>query len=110
MANVTDTPAVDLRHLRSMTLGDEVLEEEVLALFAEQAGRTVAAIVAPGAKAPRQDAAHRLKGAARAVGAFDLAAAADAVEAADALTPKAARALSDALTRVLEFLAQRRAR
>src|ERR1700751_3268543 len=62
-----DSP-LDLDHLSRMTLGDAELEQEVLAMFAEQAVRLIAAIAALPVEAGAL--AHKLKGSARGVGAF----------------------------------------
>ena len=65
----TDSPAIlDGNHLERMTLGDANLAAEVLALFARQSDELVRVISAEteGANA----AAHKLKGSARAIGAF----------------------------------------
>ena len=72
---------IDLVHLSRMTLGDRMLERDVLALFERQIGflmdriETAAAPVAAAA-------AHTLKGSAQGVGAFALANAASRVEQA----------------------------
>ena len=67
-----ETP-LDIFHLRRFTLGDRRLELEILNLFIDQAPLTIAAL-----KNARNDhdwlnAAHTLKGSARAVGAWRLA-------------------------------------
>src|ERR1700751_613509 len=57
-----DSP-LDLDHLSRMTLGDAELEQEVLAMFAEQAVRLIAAMTAlPAEAGPLAD---KLKGWAR---------------------------------------------
>jgi len=63
---------IDLVHLARQTGGDKALETEVLALFARQAREAVARIDALDAAA-RSELAHRLAGAAKAVGAFEVA-------------------------------------
>jgi HPt (histidine-containing phosphotransfer) domain-containing protein len=72
---------LDVAHLNRQTMGDADLRRDVLGLardqFAELAGE-----ITRSPAAARADLAHRLKGAARAVGAFALADAAVAVEAA----------------------------
>lgn len=69
---VTSRP-VDLVHLARQTGGDRHLEEEVLQLFLKQA----AALGRQVEEAPDHEtllkAAHNIKGAARAVGAFEVA-------------------------------------
>ena len=51
---------LDLEHLSRMTLGDAELEQEVLAMFAEQAVRLLAAMAAMPAETGAL--AHKLKG------------------------------------------------
>jgi HPt (histidine-containing phosphotransfer) domain-containing protein len=71
---------VDLVHLANQTMGDKDLENEVLQMFARQARKTLQEIA--GADAPAViAAAHRLKGAAAAVGAFKVSKAAQRLEA-----------------------------
>jgi HPt (histidine-containing phosphotransfer) domain-containing protein len=72
--------AIDLVHLARQTGGDEALERELLALFAEQCQRQITIIHELGDCLRRADAAHTLKGAALAVGAWSVAEAATAVE------------------------------
>jgi HPt (histidine-containing phosphotransfer) domain-containing protein len=74
-----DTP-LDLDHLGRMTLGDAELEHEVLAMFAEQSIRLIAAMAALPADASAL--AHKLKGSARGIGAFAVAGAAADLESA----------------------------
>ncbi len=83
----TDTKAgafggvIDLVHLARQTGGDRDLEHELLALFADQCVKhlnTIRHAAAPDGC----DAAHTLKGAARAVGAWAVADAAEKVEQA----------------------------
>jgi HPt (histidine-containing phosphotransfer) domain-containing protein len=63
-----------------MTLGDAELEHEVLAMFAEQSIRLIAAMAALPADASAL--AHKLKGSARGIGAFAVAGAAADLESA----------------------------
>jgi HPt (histidine-containing phosphotransfer) domain-containing protein len=74
-----DAP-LDLDHLARMTLGDTELEHEVLAMFAAQSIRLIAAMAALPADASAL--AHKLKGSARGVGAFAVAEAAAELESA----------------------------
>ena len=74
-----DSP-LDLDHLSRMTLGDAELEQEVLAMFAEQAVRLIAAMAALPSDAGAL--AHKLKGSARGIGAFAVADAAASMETA----------------------------
>jgi len=80
-----EAPIVDLVHLSRHTLGDGALENELLRLFLVQAQQYASWLdeaFAPGDALKRADLTHRLKGSARAIGAFPLAAAADAYEEA----------------------------
>ncbi|MBR0904471.1 Hpt domain-containing protein [Bradyrhizobium liaoningense] len=93
-----DSP-LDLDHLSRMTLGDAELEQEVLAMFAEQAVRLIAAIAAVPAEAGAL--AHKLKGSARGIGAFAVADAAAHLEVAIRTgddRPHALAALKEAVT------------
>lgn len=72
---------LDLVHLARMTLGDRVLEREVLQLFDRQADMLVVRIQ-QAARAGISAAAHTLKGSARGIGAWGVARAAEAVELA----------------------------
>ncbi|MCC6779341.1 MAG: Hpt domain-containing protein [Hyphomicrobiales bacterium] len=75
--------AIDLPHLRRMTLGERSLEAEVLALFNRQAGMLLARMRS-GPPAAVAACAHTLKGAALGVGAWCVADACRAVEASAA--------------------------
>ncbi|PST21801.1 Hpt domain-containing protein [Mesorhizobium plurifarium] len=70
---------IDLAHLYRQTMGDKMLEIEVLTLFARQARQAMAQMAERDAEARGQEA-HRLKGAALAVGAVAVAEAAAAIE------------------------------
>lgn len=72
--------AIDLVHLARQTGGDQELERELLALFSQQCIRHLRTIHAAKDDQVRIDAVHTLKGAARAIGAWQVAAAADAIE------------------------------
>jgi HPt (histidine-containing phosphotransfer) domain-containing protein len=63
---------VDLVHLARQTLGDRALEQEVLALFVQQA-TTVRDQIVSASTAERLRLAHGLIGSARGVGAFAIA-------------------------------------
>jgi HPt (histidine-containing phosphotransfer) domain-containing protein len=76
---------IDERHLVGMTLGDARLEREVLELFLRQAASTLDHAGAP-CPTSAAAAAHRLKGSARAIGAWRLARAAESFEQAAANT------------------------
>jgi HPt (histidine-containing phosphotransfer) domain-containing protein len=71
---------VDLVHLARQTMGNRDLEAEVLRMFVRQAPRQLAALRAAQPGAGRGDAAHSLKGSARAIGAWGVAEAAEAIE------------------------------
>jgi HPt (histidine-containing phosphotransfer) domain-containing protein len=75
-----DDGPIDIEHLQRMTLGDESLEREVLAMFSAQAVRLVGALAA--LPADGGTLAHTLKGSARAIGAFRVADAASGLESA----------------------------
>jgi HPt (histidine-containing phosphotransfer) domain-containing protein len=70
---------IDLVHLARQTMGDKVLEVEVLHMFARQA-RACLQEIGSGSAEKAKAGAHRLKGAASAVGAFKVAEAANAFE------------------------------
>jgi HPt (histidine-containing phosphotransfer) domain-containing protein len=74
-----DDGPIDFEHLKRMTLDDAGLEQEVLAMFAAQSAKLMAALAAGPADAPTL--AHTLKGSARAIGAFGVAEAAARLEA-----------------------------
>jgi HPt (histidine-containing phosphotransfer) domain-containing protein len=74
-ASVPGRP-IDLVHLARQTLGDRVLEGELLGLFERQAGQILDQILAASAAGDRRyrhDLAHTLKGSAMAVGAENVA-------------------------------------
>lgn len=71
---------IDLVHLATQTMGDKLLEIEVLQMFARQTRQLMKELSSANADVTVATA-HRLKGAALAVGAFGVAEAAGAVEA-----------------------------
>jgi HPt (histidine-containing phosphotransfer) domain-containing protein len=75
-----DDGPIDIAHLERMTLGDETLQREVLAMFSAQSVGLIGRL----AHLPEDSAAlaHTLKGSARAIGAFRVADAAESLEAA----------------------------
>lgn len=75
--------AIDLVHLSRYTLGNAALQFEVLQLFAEQAPTTLAQLSSAETQKAWRDAAHTLKGSARAVGAWRVACCAERAEAID---------------------------
>lgn len=72
--------AIDLEHLSHQTGGDLALERELLTLFSQQCVRHLRTIHGSADDNARRDAAHTLKGAARAIGAWQVADAADLIE------------------------------
>ena len=70
---------IDLVHLAKQTMGDKALEIEVLQMFARQA-RACLGEIASGEPKKVAGAAHRLKGAASAVGAFRVSETAEMLE------------------------------
>ncbi|MER9963133.1 Hpt domain-containing protein [Mesorhizobium sp. M0045] len=70
---------IDLRHLARQTMGDRSLEQEVLALFVQQA-LSVRDKIVDADVGQRLLLAHGLKGSARGVGAFAIADCASAIE------------------------------
>ena len=99
-----DSP-LDLVHLKRMTLGDEGLEREVLAMFAAQSTALMASLVEiPG---DALELAHKLKGSAQAIGAFRVADSAEWLEDAlksDQDTDKALMTLDDAMADVRQAI------
>ena len=93
---------IDHVHLARYTFGNAALEREVLGLFAEQAPTTLAWLKSASTPKAWRDAAHTLKGSARAVGACDVAAAAEAAEGLACATDPDAKAMAvDRLERAL---------
>ena len=82
MSSAADRRLLDLTHLARQTFGDRALEREVLALFEQQCVRLLPLIVAGEDLTERADAAHTMKGAARAVGAWRIASLAGTLEEA----------------------------
>ena len=72
---------LDFTHLARQTLGDSVLEREILQLFRRQSTTLLEGIDNPLSRERQVVAAHTLKGSARAVGAWRVADAAGSVEA-----------------------------
>lgn len=73
--------AIDFQHLDQYTLGDEGLQSELLNLFSQQLEAQSAELLSCADAESWRRAAHTLKGAARAVGAFHVADAAERLEA-----------------------------
>jgi HPt (histidine-containing phosphotransfer) domain-containing protein len=71
---------IDLVHLAGQTGGDALLEGEVLRLFVKTVSADLQRLAAADGTA-RREAAHKIVGSARAIGAGEVAQAAAAVEA-----------------------------
>lgn len=91
MAKRDLTGAVDFAYLESYAGGDQVVVDEVLAIFREQASMWLRLLDPSADGEAWRDAAHTLKGSARAVGAVGLAEVCEAAEQA-ASAEAAARA------------------
>jgi HPt (histidine-containing phosphotransfer) domain-containing protein len=72
---------VDLEHLARYTLGERALEREILELFCTQSVLYLEQLRAAMSDRDWRDAAHSLKGSARAIGAWRAAQAAERAEA-----------------------------
>jgi HPt (histidine-containing phosphotransfer) domain-containing protein len=108
LARRSDAP-IDRAHLARYTFGSVELELEVLGLFAGQAPETLAMLTAADQTKAWRDAAHTLKGSARAVGAWRVAdRAAEAEALKDNLDPlrreTALRALGEALDEACNYI------
>jgi HPt (histidine-containing phosphotransfer) domain-containing protein len=91
--------AIDTAHLSRQAGGDHALERELLTLFAQQCATHLRTIHGSTETQARLDAAHSLKGAARAVGAWQVAEAAEEIEHSLAeADPRRTEAAMDALT------------
>ncbi len=72
---------LDLSHLAAQTGGDHALQREILALFVRQSQEILTLLRDDDALPQvRADLAHKLKGSARTIGAFEFAQAAETVE------------------------------
>ena len=88
MQSQTDVTAIDRAHLKAMTMGDETLAREVLALFDRQGAMMMKRLPSADART-KAELAHALKGSARGIGAWRVADAATLVEiAGDAIALK----------------------
>lgn len=94
---------IDFDHLHRQTFGDEKLVREVLELFLVHAPALLAEIKSATNEASRRAAAHKLKGMARAIGAWAVANAAEDVERAakdlgeaSAITERLEKAIEEA--------------
>lgn len=98
---------VDHAHLARYTFGNKALELEVLQLFADQAPEYLSQLRAATSEKAWRDAAHTIKGSARAVGAMRVADKAERAEALRASPDAVARAR--AVAALDEALAEARA-
>lgn len=98
---------IDTDHLALQTGGDHELERELLHLFAQQCVAHLRTIHAGADTKTRIDAAHTLKGAARAIGAWQVAEAADIIESS--LTATDARRIETAMDALALAAAEARA-
>ena len=73
-------PSVDLAHLASQTGGDPTLEREVLLLFKAHSAVDFERLKNAVAEAGRREAAHKIVGSARAIGAGEVARLAAVIE------------------------------
>lgn len=81
MAVFEERPEIlDLEHLSRQTMGDEAVQREVAGLFMDQTAKVLKLMRETALVSQRSDAAHQLKGSARAVGAWRVAEAAEIVE------------------------------
>jgi HPt (histidine-containing phosphotransfer) domain-containing protein len=81
--DAVDKPrAFDTQFLDRVTFGDRKLARELLMLFGAQANSLLEAITMAADRTAQREVAHRLKGSARGVGAFDVARAAEEIETA----------------------------
>jgi HPt (histidine-containing phosphotransfer) domain-containing protein len=77
--NIASEP-VDVQHLRRYTLGDQKLEREIFQLFLTQLPELIAALRMAQTERDWRMAAHSLKGAGRAIGAWRIARLAEGAE------------------------------
>jgi HPt (histidine-containing phosphotransfer) domain-containing protein len=102
-----DVP-IDWAHLARFTLRDRSLEREVLGLFALEAPRYLTMLIATNSRKSWIEAAHTLKGSARAVGAWAVAEYAQAVETLELTVhgefaeKRASRSMEQALDKLVD--------
>jgi HPt (histidine-containing phosphotransfer) domain-containing protein len=99
--------AIDMQHLARMTLGEQSLQREVLALFDRQADVLLPRIRC-GAPALAASLALTLKGSAASIGAFKVASAAESVEQIQGRTDRDA-AMAVAIERLAAVLDEAKA-
>lgn len=99
-ASSTEKP-INLVHLGHQTQGDQLLEKEILSMFAMHS-RTYFNMMTKCCDATtRIRAAHSLKGVSRSIGAFQLA---DLAEQAEVVRHDVYEAIEKELDRVLEYI------
>jgi HPt (histidine-containing phosphotransfer) domain-containing protein len=106
-----DAVPIDHAHLSRYTLGNVELEREILVLFADQSPSYFLQLMAAENDKAWLEAAHALKGSARAVGAWQLASAAERAERAKGSVDEVLRAsmiedLSEALDAARRYIAE----
>lgn len=107
-AEMISTRPIDTEHLGRYTLGDRELEAEVLDLFLGQIPQILGRMAPGGDATDWSEAAHTLKGSARAVGAWRLAHLAEQAErlpGGEAERGALRRALAEAADEVRVFMA-----
>ena len=92
---------IDLVHLATQTLGDEALEAEILGLFLSQSASYLNEFIEAEDLESKRRAAHKIKGTARGLGAWDLATIAEKAEAEGFRDEKGLRA---AMQRVENYI------
>jgi HPt (histidine-containing phosphotransfer) domain-containing protein len=97
--------ALDREHLARQTFGDQALEREVLALFADHTASALGLIKLAEGRSGRREAAHSLVGSARGVGAFRVADAAAAIESGAGDSQAGLAALEAAIDEVRRLIA-----
>ena len=108
-----DSQVLDLDHLGRQTAGDRSLERELLALFEAQCARLRPLLGEASPPVQRADAAHTLKGSARAIGAWRLASVTDRLEtelrsgAGDAAVASLLMLFDEAIEATRQALAER---
>ncbi len=79
--NLSDQAVLDIAHLDQYTLGDHALQSELLQLFRIQLKDQTSELMNCEVASAWKSAAHMLKGASRAVGAWQINAVAEQLEA-----------------------------
>jgi HPt (histidine-containing phosphotransfer) domain-containing protein len=78
---------VDLEHLARQTMNDPELERQVVGMFFEQSALILRQVREAASPRQRSDAAHKLKGSAKAIGAWRVAEASSRVESLPVTAP-----------------------